>query len=413
LVPGIRSRVYSYLKSILDLVWSRVVVRLYSLFLPRRSSPSLPIAVQSPSLLVILVNYIGSKYSLLGFLQEGIETTLNGSKGGTFLDIFAGTGTVGRHFKERGYRVVANDIQYYAFCINRALIGINRPPKFASLLQIIRPPKVDLFDDPIDTVLSYLNSLNGTEGFVFRNYCPGGTKDSDYTRQYYTDENGKKCDAIRQSLNTWRSDGVIDDDEFFYLLASLIDGVDRVANTASIYGAFLKHIKKTAQKELVLRRLDVVESECECEAYNEEGVQLAAELPCDILYMDPPYNQRQYCANYHVLETIARYDSPSLKGVTGLRPYQEQKSKWCAKKHVASEFDQIVKATRARHVFLSYNSEGLMSREVILATMSKYGDANLLTKDYGRFRADIDRENRVYKADRVEEYLFCLDKGPT
>lgn len=357
------------------------------------------------------MNYIGSKHSLLGFLQEGIETTVNGGKYGTILDIFAGTGAVGKHFKTLGYSVVANDIQYYAFCVNRALIGINKAPAFASLLDTIQCEKIDLFDDPIATVLNHLNSMDGIEGFVYRNYCPGGTEDSEFPRQYYKDENGKKCDAIRQSLDDWWNRGIITEDEFYYLLASLLDAADKVANTASVYGAFLKHIKKTAQKELTLKRLNIVESNRECKAYNREGVELASEIPCDILYMDPPYNQRQYCANYHVLETIARNDSPPVKDVTGLRPYQEQKSKWCVKRLVAGEFERIVKATKARYVFLSYNSEGLMHSKVVLEIMSSYGEASVLTKDYGRFRADVDRENRVYKTDSVEEYLFCMDKG--
>ena len=357
------------------------------------------------------MNYIGSKFSLLNFLQEGIETTVNGLRGGTLLDIFAGTGAVGRHFKARGYHIVANDIQYYSYCMNRALVGINSTPKFSHLLDSISTASLSLFDDPVDLVLGHLNGLEGIEGFVYENYCPGGTENDTHPRQYYTDANGKRCDAIRTRLNEWRGSGLIDDDEFFYLLASLIDAVDKVANTASVYGAFLKHIKKTAQKSLTLQRLEIVEGRKECDVYNEDGLTLVGETSCDILYMDPPYNQRQYCANYHVLETIARYDSPALRGVTGLRPYQDQKSKWCAKREVACEFEKVVAATSAKHVFLSYSSEGLMARDVVLDIMTKYGEPRLMTKDYGRFRADVDGDNRVYKADRVEEYLFCLTKG--
>jgi adenine-specific DNA-methyltransferase len=126
--------------------------------------------------------------------------------------------------------------------------------------------------------------------------------------------------------------------------------------------------------------------------------------------MDPPYNQRQYCTNYHVLETIARYDRPKVYGVTGLRPHADQKSDFCRKHHALPTLDGMVRDTLARYVFLSYNSEGLMAKKDILDTLSKYGPVEVVSHDHTRFRADQDRDNRVYKADRVEEFLFCLEK---
>ena len=96
--------------------------------------------------------------------------------------------------------------------------------------------------------------------------------------------------------------------------------------------------------------------------------------------------------------------------MTGLRPYDDQKSAFCAKSKVLSAFENIVAATSANYVFLSYNSEGLMRKEEVLGVMSKHGKGRLITRDYSRFRADVDRENRKYKADKVAEFLFCLTK---
>ncbi len=355
------------------------------------------------------MNYIGSKYSLLHFLEKGILKKVD-SDSRVFLDLFAGTGIVGWHFKQQGFRIVANDIQYYAYCLNRALVRMNKVPEFSGILKELKVIRTALFYDAIDVVLEHLNTLKGKAGFVYRNYCPGGTAGSAFKRQYFSDENGKRCDAVRMQIEVWREEGKLTEDEYFYLLASLIDAVDKVANTASVYGAFLKHIKKSAMKPLHLERPAIVRSDEDHEVYNENGQQLVERLFCDVLYMDPPYNQRQYCANYHVLETIARYDDPDLKGVTGLRPYDGQKSDFCTKKRALPALEDMVKKTSARYVFLSYNSEGIMAKDEILQMIGQYGEVDVVIRDYQRFRADTDRENRVYKADRVEEYLFCLKK---
>ena len=356
------------------------------------------------------MNYIGSKYSLRDFLEVGILKNVNASCK-VFCDVFAGTGVVGTHFKQKGFKIISNDIQYYAYCLNRAIVGINCIPSFSGILGDLIPATQSC--DVTDTVLEYLNSLDGRSGFIYRNYCPGGTEGAEFKRQYFSDENGRRCDAIRMQIENWWQAGKLTEDEYFYLLASLIDAADRVANTASVYGAFLKHIKKSAMKPLQLKRLAIVQSDEEHEVHNVNGQELVERLSCDVLYMDPPYNHRQYCANYHVLETIARYDDPGLKGVTGLRPYDDQKSDFCMKRRALPALDEMVGNTSAQYVFLSYNSEGIMGKDEILQTMGQYGEVDLMTRDYQRFRADVDRENRVYKADQVQEYLFCLSKQST
>ena len=357
------------------------------------------------------MNYIGRKHSLLPFLEKHILEFASPRNGGAFFDMFAGTGVVGHHFKKLGFHVIANDIQYYSFCLNRACVGINREPAFAGIAADLPHPPDLLFCDTTDIVLEYLNRLDGSDGFVYRHYCPGGTVRSGHPRQYFTDENGKRCDAIRCQIEAWRRDRSISEDEYFYLLASLIQAIDRVANTASIYGAFLKHIKPSARKPIRLKRLEIVPARKAQKVCNEEGTLLVDRFSYDILYLDPPYNQRQYCTNYHVLETVARYDHPPLHGVTGLREYSRQKSALCSRKHALKILDDIVRRTPARHVFLSYNNEGLMSEDAITCVMGQYGKIELRKKPRARFRADIDRENRRYKADGVVEYLFCLKKS--
>ena len=129
----------------------------------------------------------------------------------------------------------------------------------------------------------------------------------------------------------------------------------------------------------------------------------------DVLYLDPPYNARQYCSNYHVLETISKLDNPKLNGKTGLRDYRDQKSAFCSKRTVAETFEDLISNADFKYIFLSYNNEGLMDLETIKSIMSKYGKYEVRTTEYRRFKADKE-ENRNHKASSTVEYLHCLIK---
>ena len=332
------------------------------------------------------MNYIGSKYSLLPFLESTIEGVAGGQgKNRVFADLFAGTGVVGAAFKEKGFQVIANDIQYYAYVLNRHLIE-NQPPL------------------PSDK-LAFLNALEGRDGFVFRHYCAG----SGSGRNYFTDDNGRRCDAMRMALDQLLLSQAISEDEYFYYLAGLIDSIDKVANTASVYGAYLKHIKASAKKELVLELPPVITGE-RGRVYCQDINDLLTVVSGDILYLDPPYNARQYCSNYHVLETIARYDNPVLTGVTGLRDSDKDglKSAFCSKRLVASAFEDLIAKADFKYIFLSYNNEGLMGLDVIRQIMETYGSYDRATSQYRRFRADKE-DARNHKADKTTEYLhICI-----
>lgn len=332
------------------------------------------------------MNYIGSKYSLLDFLETTIEAVTGYKKGDEFIfgDLFAGTGIVGQTYKAKSCKVIANDIQYYSYVLNKHFIE--------------NSCELD------KELLEKLNALNPVEGFIYKNYCEG----SGSGRNYFTNENGMKCDAIRIELERLHQSGEINDNLYFYYLASLINSIDKYANTASVYGAFLKHIKKTAQKSFQLELLPIVSGSIG-EAYNEDVNELIKRISGDVLYLDPPYNARQYCSNYHVLETIARYDNPKLNGITGLRGSTDQKSKFCSKRMVIDTFDELIKNAQFKYIFLSYNNEGLMSLDNIKDIMSGYGEYQSFTKEYRRFKADRD-ENRNIAAGSTTEYLHCLIK---
>ncbi len=330
------------------------------------------------------MNYIGSKYSILDFLYTAITDVTGHLEGKVFADLFAGTGVVGAKFRENGSFVIANDFQHYSYAINRHLIG----------------NPADLPRDKID----YLNSLSGVEGFVYNNYCQG----SGSGRIYFTDENGKKCDAVRQELQRMYDAGEISDDQYWFCLASVLNSIDKYANTASVYGAHLKHIKKAAEKRFVIEPLAAPDGPLG-RVYNQDVSDLIEEVRGEVLYLDPPYNARQYNANYHLLETISRYDSPALMGKTGLRKETARKSGFCSKRNVAGDFETIIRRANFKYIFLSYNNEGLMSFETIRNIMQKYGRYDVVSKDHRRFRADKEA-NRKHKAKKTTEYLHCLVK---
>lgn len=342
------------------------------------------------------MNYIGSKHSLLSFLEEHIIRVF-GKKSGIFIDGFAGTGAVGSHFQKKGFSIIANDVQYYSFVLNHGKLNI--PSHISKIHEYIQK----------------MNTLPEKEGFIYRNYCPEGTKGQEFERMYFSDRNGKKCDAIRQELSLWYQKKEIDTVEYFYLLSCLLEAIDKVANTASVYGAFLKQFKKSAQNLLCVQPLFLEENQKNnyihpsATVKNSTIEELIPQITGDILYLDPPYNQRQYAPNYHVLETIARYDTPALKGKTGLRDYKEQKSDFCVRSKVLSAFEGIIRNTSVPFIFLSYNNEGLMKPEEIQEVLSRYGEAGYATQEYGRFKADK-TENRNHSAFSVTEYLHWVKK---
>ena len=345
------------------------------------------------------MNYIGSKLSLIDFIKDSITSTLErrgdnrAAKELHVMDLFAGTCVVGASFKQAGYHVSGNDLQYYSYVMCRHKLETTFVPQARA-----------------QELLKRLRETPGEQGFIYSNYSKGGTQNAEHVRMYFSDENAAKCDGMRLALDDMRARGDISEDEFFFLLATILVSMDRVANTASVYGAFLKQLKRSAQKPLELVPAAILPGTREYHAYNEEGVALAARTQGDILYLDPPYNSRQYSSNYHMLETIARYDAPRLRGQTGLRADDSgQKSDFCSVARVGAALESLVRDANYRYIFLSYNNEGLLPLESIREVMSRYGDYDVSMRAYRRFKADKD-ENRNHRGATTTEYLHSLVK---
>lgn len=360
------------------------------------------------------MNYIGSKLSILNFVKDSINKTLelsNDKRNANqmiFADLFAGTGIVGASFKKEGYKVISNDIQYYSYILNKHIIENNEELKFDGICLFF--PEISKLSsvERVFFILKFLENLEGKEGFIYNNYCYGGTKNSENPRIYFSDENGKKVDSIRETIEVWYNKNWIIENEYFFLLASLINSIDRYANTASVYGAFLKKLKKSAQKKLELKPYhSTIINNQNNTVFNMDVNKLIKTIKGDILYLDPPYNHRQYATNYHLLETIAKYDFPKIKGKTGLREYEEQKSLYCSKNNAVEIFEDLINNANFKYIFLSYNDEGIIPIEEIERIFSKKGKYIRFEMDYKRFKADKD-ENRNHAKTSTIEYLHCL-----
>ncbi len=321
------------------------------------------------------MNYIGSKKKLLSFIFETILGDVGTLKNKIFCDAFAGTGAVGHYARSKGAKVIANDVQEYAFVLNKNLIENN-------------------LEDLDEDLFYKIKELKPIAGFVTKEYCSNGAR-------FFTEENGKKCDAILLWLKENREK--IGENNYYYIMASLINSMDRVANTTSVYGAYLKQYKKSSLCTLVVYPMLQADGP-KGVVYKEDFNSLVYKISGDVLYLDPPYNTRQYSKNYSVLETIALNDEPELHGKTRLRN-DCFKSDFSTPKKVESSFEEIIKNANFEYIYLSYNSNGLLSTSKIEEIMSKYGEYKRISKNYNNFNPGSGVKEPV-----VEETMHSLRK---
>jgi len=181
-----------------------------------------------------------------------------------------------------------------------------------------------------------------------------------------------------------------------------------VSNIRGTYGAFAKEWDKRSYKIYEPYFLDITSNGKSNRCFNEDGVKLLNRIHGDVLYIDPPYNARQYLSNYHVLETAARYDFPPLHGVTGQRPHMNQKSDFCVKSKVESAFTELMDNSNYRHNIFSYNTDGLMTVKCVENIMKTYGipqTFELIQIPYRRFKSRSETE-----LGGLKELLFYIEK---
>ena len=337
------------------------------------------------------MRYIGGKSLMLGNICDVIhKNTVNVH---TITDIFSGTGVVAQCLKSQGYAVNSNDILYFSFVLNKGVLEMNEP-----------------VSKSIREMIGHLNNLslencpwfNIESAFIYQNYSPH----NDCERMYFQCSNALRIDLVRQEIERLRNQ--IAEAEYYYLLSLLIKAVPFVSNITGTYGAYLKYWDKRTYNNLTLEETSIEHSKVQCHCYNMDSLELARQIASDLTYLDPPYNARQYLPNYHILETIARYDNPTIKGVTGLRVDPEKISDYCKKGKAASAFRTLFNTLDSRYLLLSYNNEGLLTTEEMTQIFQESGIANtfrLFEFDYRRYKNKIPNNKCGLK-----EQLYFIQK---
>lgn len=366
------------------------------------------------------VRYIGNKTRLLPFILETVTSLGVGT--GAAHDACAGTAVVGRELKAAGWRVASSDIMSYSYVFQRAYVVAQRVPSFAELRagdsDVRRAMRSEQFraavsrrgPGALSAVCEYLSHwLEPERGFIAAHYGPGGG------RMYFTDDNAMRIDAIRARLHEWHAEGLIGDDGFYILLAALLEAADRVANTAGIYAAYIKSWQPNATRAVELEARPPIRGARGSTAHLADAQKVAAQIgPVELLYIDPPYNSRQYAGYYHIPEVIARgwfNEVPVVRGKTGLirDAGGATRSAWCSSKGAEHALRDLIAATRARHVLVSYNSEGVLNEAVlrrVLDDAAVDGRSRRFVREYRRYRADRDHAKRRYRADALRELLY-------
>lgn len=343
------------------------------------------------------MRFIGSKVLLLENIKQVIDEKAQGSS--SFCDIFSGTACVARYFKQ-WYEVYSNDLMYFSYILQKSTIENDSVPSFSGIKNITGDlSPVEYFNSLTTDEMEYLKQ----ERRFFQNtYSPKGN------RMYITDSNALRIDFARNMVEDWKNEGDITENEYCYLVACIVEGIPFVSNISGTYGAFNKSWDRRSHKKFELIPLEVITNNKQNKCFNEDGVELLTKISGDILYIDPPYNERQYLPNYHVLETAAKYDFPEVKGVTGLRTYKDQKSNFCNKKLVLNEFSKLMEKAKFKHIILSYSSDGLMSVDDIEAIMKQLGKSDtykVFEIPYRRFKS-----RDLTKRDKLKEFLFYIEK---
>lgn len=336
------------------------------------------------------MRYIGNKEKILNEIEEVIIKNNLEENCNRFCDAFSGTSTVGEFFKDK-FQITANDNLYLSYVISNA--KLNTPDGKYKELGL----------DPFEY---FNNTEEELKGFIYKNYSPGGSAG----RMYFSEENAKKIDFIRWKIEEWKEKQKINDSEYYFLIASLLESVSKVANIAGVYGAYLKKWDPRAIKKMKFIPVEIKKENARFHnhIYNEKIENFIDQIEGDILYLDPPYTKNQYSVQYHLLETIAKYDNPTIKGITGARDTSNQTSAFSKPGEVQIQFERIIAKAKFRYIIVSYSSAGIMSKEYIESVLKRYGIEE--TYQFKKFTYRKYLNHKTQKEGEHFEYIFFIEK---
>jgi adenine-specific DNA-methyltransferase len=351
--------------------------------------------------------YIGSKDKLSDIIISEIRKINNNAE--TVIDLMAGTGLMSLALRENNFKVVANDVMTYSYHHLNLHLLIKKAPEFKNVSSIIKNSDISNEKDNYGLILDYLNNLKPIKGYFYNEFSPEGNPiNATKIRKYYTAENASKIDAIRKEIKKLKKKELITDLEHSLLLHDLIMASNDIANIAGTYGHYLSKFVKRSESPMLLYQSNFssigrTEGHQVFKGYAEE---IAPKLIGDICYIDPPYIKRQYAANYHILETLAREDEPEAIGESGLRPWRDQYSNFCSKVKIRGSFDKIITNINCQDFLISYSEDGLIPISDLISFLNNYGTVSKKNIEYKRFKS-----NNSKKSSTLNEYLIHLKKN--
>jgi len=321
--------------------------------------------------------YLGNKFKLLDFIQRVVKE--NCIKIKTVADIFAGTGVVASAFKNK--IIITNDLLYSNYLCNLAWFGSEN----------VR------FEIIFDLISEYNRKKNTKENYMTKNFSD----------TYFSKKDCSKIGFIREDIEQKYNDKIINERERAVLIASLIYAMDKIANTCGHYDAW-RH-NASFEKHLILPILNVSESNNKNNrCFNKNANELVKEINADLIYIDPPYNSRQYSDTYHLLENVARWEKPPVYGVGLKYDRTDLKSEYCTQK-ATEAFEDLIENCNAKYILLSYNNMGQkgnersnarISDDDIIKILKDKGKVNVFSKKYKTFSTGksniIDNEERLF-----------------
>lgn len=334
------------------------------------------------------MRYIGNKTKLLHFIEKVIIK--HKIKGEIFADLFAGSGSVGDYFKNK-YKIISNDFMYYSYVFNRAKLLNESIPKFENFTSKYHT-----------NIFNWLNDKkyeSNKHFFIYNNYTPIGD------RMFFTEHNGLKIDGIRINIEELYRDLIINENEYFFLLASLLESITKVSNTSGTYEAFFKFWESRAIKEFKIEPLEFnqVETIFYNTIHNEDSNSVIRKIKGDILYIDPPYSVTQYASAYHVLETVARYDFPIIKGVGGKRDKGKYISLYSRKQFALEQFEDLFRQSEFKHILISYSNQSIVPLEELIELARLFSSDKIVHvedvsyKEYQNHRSSNKRNGNALK----------------
>jgi adenine-specific DNA-methyltransferase len=331
-----------------------------------------------------VIKYLGSKRVLVPAIVEGVRAF--GAR--SALDLFSGTSRVGHALKRAGVLVTANDHLAFASTLARCYVQAD----------------ARRWGDEARRLLAELGEVPPHPGYFTRTFCEGA--------RYFQPNNGARVDAIRDAI----ADKDLHPELEAIVLTSLMEAADRVDSTTGVQMAYLKQWASRAHNPLALRLPDVLEGPGV--ALQREASDAAAEVDADVAYLDPPYNQHSYMGNYHVWETLVRWDAPEAYGVAQKRVQcRAYASPFNRKREIRGALAAVIGNLRCPHLIVSFSDEGHVNRHEMETMLSARGHVEVIAVDFKRYvGAQIGIHNpRGEKVGKVShlrntEFLFVVSR---